>query len=80
MDSAITEVAREEYKRISEELILIVMPRITNINIGMNLWEGFEMKVKENPNLAELNQAYNVIDARINELRCTPKDDTSPLA
>lgn len=29
LDSAIAEVVREEYKRISEELILIVLPRIT---------------------------------------------------
>ena len=30
LDSAIAEVAREEFKRISEELSLIVMPRINN--------------------------------------------------
>lgn len=46
------------------------------INIGMKLWERFKMKVKEDSNLAELNQANNVIDARINEIRCKPKDDT----
>lgn len=33
-------------------------------------------KVKDDPNLAELNQAHNVIDTRINELRCQSKDDT----
>lgn len=30
LDNAIAEVAKEEYKRISEKLSLIVMPRITN--------------------------------------------------
>jgi len=45
-------------------------------SIGVKIWERFKLKVDNDPNLAELKQSCNAIDARINELRYKPKDDT----
>lgn len=58
-----------------DEIHIDSLDRSTDrISIGEKVWEWFALLVEDNPNLTELNQACNAINANTRRIRRNPKD------